>query len=436
MQPADPKLKPKPKILIIDDDPQMRKFLSNATARMGMEAVTAENGQEGVALYAEQGFDLVLSDIMMTGMDGIEVIQQIRSRDATANVIVMTGYSSIETAVQAMKAGAIDYLLKPLDVNHLEIVLGKALEQRRQAEKLHYLEEQVEHQGSFEGLVGVSAEMQSVYGLIRRLSASDATVLVQGETGTGKEVAARAIHNLSQRRQNRFVPINCGALSDALLESELFGHEKGAFTGAFRRKHGLIEQAEGGTLFLDEIEEMSPSLQVKLLRTIQEREILPVGGERPTKVDFRLVAATNVDLGVRMEQGKFRLDLFYRLSVTHIDLPALRTRRRDIPLLANHFLDIYTKRENRILRGIAPETMMLLKAYAWPGNVRELENVIQQVVLLCDREEVSTRDLPSHIGQTGSEVLSAGWTGLPLKEFLDRCECRYLEGNRSDGLEQ
>ena len=289
--------------------------------------------------------------------------------------------------------------------------------------------------GSFQGLVGVSPAMQTLYDLVRRLAPSDTSVLVQGETGTGKELVARALHHLSPRREQAFMAINCGALPESILESELFGHEKGAFTGAVKQKYGLIEQAEGGTLFLDEIEEMSPALQVKLLRAIQEREVLRVGGSGPIPVDFRLIAAANVDLRERMEEGVFRADLFYRLSVAAIDLPPLRLRPGDIPLLAWHFATLCAEKNGRHLREIAPEAMMVLKSYGWPGNVRELEHVIEQGVVLGRGETLLVEDLPPHLIGPVSGATGPDFCELPFKEARARFERHYFEEllNRAGG---
>jgi DNA-binding NtrC family response regulator len=417
----------KPSVLVIDDDQMLRDFLRYALLEAGVEVAEAQDGQEGMARYAERRFDVVFVDLHMPGMDGIEVLKRLRTQDPNASVIVLTGQGSIESAVQAMKAGAVDYLTKPLHPDHLEVVLNKTLEGRRQARQLRLLEEQLIRHGSFEGLVGVSAEMQRVYEYVRKIAPSGVTVLIQGETGTGKERVAQAIHNLSDRREKRFVPVNCGALTETLLESELFGHEKGAFTGAVRRKVGLIEQADGGTLFLDEIEAMSPALQVRLLRAIQEREVHPVGGEQPVRVDFRLVAASNENLQGLMEKGAFRTDLFYRLNVANLELPPLRARREDIPLLANHFLSVYARKEKRYVEEIAPDAMMALKAHAWPGNVRELENVIQHAVLLCEGGKIVLKELPRGMVPSGSEPGVGGPQKYTLFQAQELFERRYIE---------
>jgi len=421
-------LSEKPRVLVIDDEISTLEFLQRALSEQGFEVGMVDNGPDGIERYAAGGFDAVLLDLRMPEMDGFEVLDQLKAQDPKALVIIMTGYESIASAVRAMRAGAADYLPKPLDLHHLEIVLNKALKERRQNEELRLLKEQMIHQSSFEGMVGVSPAMQRIYGMIRRLAPSDTTVLVQGETGTGKELVARAIHTCSDRRGKGFMAINCGALTETILESELFGHEKGAFTGAIQQKYGLLEQAQGGTLFLDEIEEMSPALQVKLLRAIQEREVLRVGAEQPTSVDFRLIAATNVDLHERMEQGVFRADLFYRLSVVVIDLPPLRVRREDIPLLVTHFVTIYAEKSGRPVREIAPETMMVLKTYAWPGNVRELENTLEQAMLFSDGEMITPGDLPLHIAPLTSESGDVEtYDDISFRKARERFEREYLE---------
>ena len=426
----------KVRVLAIDDDGQTLEILQRALSDQGYVVITADSGESGIALYAQKRFDLVLLDIRMPGMDGFEVLSQIGEYDDQATVIIMTGYGSIDSVVQAMKGGATDYLSKPLDLDHLEIVLQKAMKGRRQSEELSLLKTQLIHQGSFEGLVGVSQPMQRVYELIRRLADSDTTVLIQGETGTGKELVARGMHNLSSRRERGLMAINCGALPESILESELFGHERGAFTGAVKQKYGLIEQAEGGTLFLDEIEEMSSALQVKLLRAIQEREVLRVGGDRPIKVDFRLVAAANVDLRERMEEEAFRADLFYRLSVVTVDLPPLRERPGDIPLLAEHFVRLFAERSGKEIRGIAPEAMQVLQGYRWPGNVRELENAVEQAMVLSHGIRIEVGDLPKHLEVPLQEVEEGEYPLLPFRQAREAFEQRYFEEAlaRADGV--
>lgn len=338
------------KILVIDDDDTTLQFMQRALPEMGLSVITARSGDEGIMQFKEARPDIVIVDIKMPKLNGFEVLSQLRSYNNDVTAIVVTGYGSIDSAVLAIKAGAIDYLTKPFELDHLEIVVTRAIEYRKQKAKLRLLESQIEKHESFEGLVGICEQMQHLYSVIRKVSEKDTTILIQGETGTGKELVARAIHHLSKRANQVLMPINCGALPESLLESELFGHEKGSFTGAFKQKFGLIEQASGGTLFLDEIDQMSPALQVKLLRAIQEREVLRIGGAKPVPVDFRLITATNKNLRDLMEEGTFRKDLFYRLSVVVLDLPPLRDRGLDIPLLVNHFIGKYAERKGSPVR--------------------------------------------------------------------------------------
>ena len=423
----DPTMAVSSRILVIDDDTGVLRFLEKALSGQGYEVTCADSGQKGIELYAAERFDLVLLDLSMPGMDGYEILEKVRQVDAEASVVIMTAYGSIESVVRAMKGGAFDYLTKPLDLDYLEIVIGKALRSRLQQAELRLLKSQLLRRSSFEGLVGASPAMRKLYGLIRRLAESDVTVLIQGETGTGKELVARAIHNLGPRREKGFMAINCGALSESILESELFGHEKGAFTGAVKQKYGLIEQAEGGTLFLDEIEEMSPALQVKLLRAIQEREVLRVGGDRPIPVDFRLLAATNADLREEMKAERFRADLFYRMSVVTVDLPPLRRRREDIPLLAEYFLRRHAEKSGRQVEGFTPGAMQVLQIYPWPGNVRELENAVEQAVVLSQGRQIGVEDLPEELSRTTAVSSETDAFGLPFRQARQAFERRYFE---------
>ena len=332
-----------PRVLIVDDDKTVQLALGRALGDLGWHAVAATDGAAGIAAYKESSFDVVLLDLNMPKMDGFAVLEHLRQIDREVVVVIMTAYNSTESVVRAMRDGAFDYLSKPFEIDHLNVVLDKTLKSRRMSEELRRLRTELDSSGYFEGLVGNSAAMQRVYALVRQLAPSETSVLIQGETGTGKELVAHALHHLSPHRAGPFMAINCGALPESILESELFGHEKGAFTGAVKRKYGLIEQAVGGTLLLDEIEEMSPALQVKLLRAIQEREVLRVGGDHPVAVDFRLVAAGNVYLREQMEKEVFRADLYYRLSVAVIELPPLRQHVEDVPLLIEYFIDRYCK---------------------------------------------------------------------------------------------
>ena len=424
---VDSYLRDTARVLVIDDEAQTLSFLERALSDHGFDVVTAATGADGLGHFTPEAFDAVLLDLRMPEMDGFEVLDQIKARDPEAVVIIMTGYGAIESAVQAMKAGATDYLLKPMVPDHLEMVLSRALQARLRTREFHLLKEQVERQSSFEGLIGISPPMRRVYELIRRLAPSDATVLIQGATGTGKELVARAVHHLSPRRDQGYMALNCGALSEHILESELFGHEKGAFTGAFSRKYGLIEQAEDGTLFLDDIHGMGPAVQVKLLRAIQEREVLRVGGTQATAVDFRLIAATNVDLREQMEAGLIRPDLFYRLNVAVINLPPLRERTGDIPLLAQHFATAQADKSGRPARELTAEANMLLQAYPWPGNVRELENTIEQAVLLSDGDVITAGALPPHIAGQAAAMGDEEAGDVPFRKARERFEREYLE---------
>ena len=410
-------------VLVIDDEVSILQFLERSLTLMGFAAVCAKTGEEGLALYAKGIYSVVLIDLKLPGIDGIEVMRRLKTQDRDVVAVVITAYGAVDTAVAAIKAGAMDYLTKPINMNHLEMILQKAMAQRHQAERLHLLETQVEKQGAFEGLVGVSPQMQGLYRTIKQVAQSDATVLIEGETGTGKEVVARAIHNLSERKG--FVPIHCGALPEGTLESELFGHEKGAFTGAIDSKPGLIEGADGGTLFLDEIETMTPAVQVKFLRVLQEHEVLRLGATRATPVDFRLVAAANANLRQMMDEGIFRSDLFYRLSVMPMVLPPLRDRREDIPLLVRHLASRLARREGASVPRFSAEAMMLLSTHDWPGNVRELENAVEQALVLCGGEEVGMQHVPDHL--LSLEAAGSSVFDLPLKDARDKFEKQYLK---------
>lgn len=415
----------RPRVLAIDDNASVLRMYRRYLNQAGYDIEVANTGAEGVRRYGVGDIDVVFVDLKMPDMDGIEVIKQIRAMDAHAMVVMVTGYGTIESTVQAMKAGAQDCLSKPLDIQELRFVLERLVEFRQKMHRLSTLEAQLENEGSFEGMIGVSQPMLSVYAAIRRVAQHETTVLIQGETGTGKELVARAIHKL--HGGDAFVPINCGALAQDILESELFGHEKGAFTGATERKRGLVELATGGTLFLDEIDEMSPALQVKLLRIIQEHEVLRVGGEVPIPTDFRLVVASNTDLRARVDAGTFRSDLFYRLNVVMIALPPLRNRGDDIVLLVKHFLRRFAKKLNRAVPVLSQEALMLLGAHPWPGNVRELENTVEQALIQCEGDEIGIAHLPEQIVLDSEQKPQMAWMDLPFREARQHFEKAYLE---------
>jgi two-component system, NtrC family, response regulator HydG len=380
------------KLLIVDDELSVRDSLAKWFHEEGYEVGTAEDANSALTRLAETRWDAALVDIKMRGVDGIELQRRIHEIDPELIVIMMTGYASVETAVAALKNGAYDYVTKPLDPDEIAHLVKKALAHKRTEEENVRLRETVAEVARPEDMVGQSAIMQRVFDAIETVGPTDATVLITGESGTGKELVARAVHHASPRKFHPLVVIHCGALTETLLESELFGHEKGAFTGAQYRKKGKFEIAEGGTVFLDEIGDISLKTQTDLLRVLQEREIVRVGGNQAIKVDFRCVAATNRDLEKAIEEGKFRPDLFYRLNVFRIELPALRERRDDIPMLVNHFVGKFSLQMNKKITRVAPGAMNLLQQQPWTGNVRELENAIERAMVVAQEPEIRESD--------------------------------------------
>ena len=380
------------KLLIVDDELSVRDSLAKWFHEEGYEVGTAENAKDALTRLAETQWDAALLDIKMHGMDGIELQRRLHEIDPELIVIMMTGYASVETAVAALKNGAYDYVTKPLDPDEIAHLVKKALAHKRTEQENVRLRETVAEVARPEDIVGQSSIMQRVYEAIETVGPTDATVLITGESGTGKELVARAVHHASPRRFHPLVVIHCGALTETLLESELFGHEKGAFTGAQYRKKGKFEIAEGGTVFLDEIGDISLKTQTDLLRVLQEREIVRVGGNQPIKVDFRCVAATNKDLDKAIEEGKFRPDLFYRLNVFRIELPPLRERRDDIPTLVNHFVRKFSLQMNKKITRVSPSAMNLLQQQPWAGNVRELENAVERAMVVAQEPEIRDSD--------------------------------------------
>ncbi|HWR34417.1 MAG TPA: sigma-54 dependent transcriptional regulator [Clostridia bacterium] len=379
-------------LLIVDDELSVRDSLGKWFQEEGYNVGTAENASDALLRLAERRWDLALLDIKMRGTDGIELQRRIHELDPELVVIMMTGYASVETAVAALKNGAYDYVTKPLDPDELAHLINKALSHRQTQQENVRLREQVAETQRPSEIIGQSAAMQRVFEAIETVGPTDATVLITGESGTGKELVARAVHYASIRRFHPLVVIHCGALTETLLESELFGHEKGAFTGAQYRKKGKFEIAEGGTVFLDEIGDISLKTQTDLLRVLQEREIVRVGGNQQIKVDFRCVAATNKNLEELIERGSFRPDLFYRLNVFHIELPPLRERKEDIPLLVNHFVQKFSKEMNKKITRVAPTAMYQLQQHPWPGNVRELENAVERAMVVAQEPELREQD--------------------------------------------
>lgn len=385
------------RILIVDDEPSLREYLGIALEREGYEVGKAESGEEARRLLEEDAYDLALVDLRMPGADGLEVLRRAKGVDPTLMVMMMTAYSTVETAVEAMKEGAFDYLIKPFKTEVLKAQIRRALEHRALHRENVWLRREVETKYRFENIVGKSPKMQELFETILRVGGSRATVLVTGERGTGKELVARAIHFNSPRKGGSFVPVNCSAIPQELMESELFGHVKGAFTGAVASREGVFELAHGGTLFLDEISEIPLTLQVKLLRVIQEREFRRVGGTKEIRVDVRIISATNRNLAEAVVKGSFRDDLFDRLNVVQLNVPPLRDRTEDIPLLVYHFLQRFSSEVERPIKQVAPEALALLEAYQWPGNVRELENVIERAVTLARSDRIDVADLPESV---------------------------------------
>lgn len=419
----------KPRILIADDEPLTLELIVERLQAEGYEVEMVSSGEEAISAAKKNSFKLVLTDLSMPGVDGMEVLEHFTRNYPETIVIMLTGYSTVETAVEAMKRGAYDYLSKPANLDEITLTLKRALEHKDLQEENVALRSQIQDQQRLERLIGQSQAMQNLYRMIRRVSKTDSTILITGESGTGKELIANAIHFQSDRRDMPFVPINCGAIPEELLESELFGHEKGAFTGAFKERRGRFELANKGTVFLDEIGEMSPKLQVKLLRFIQETKFQRVGGSRTVEVDVRIVAATNKDLEKAVAENEFREDLFYRLNVIPIHVAPLREREGDIPILIQHFLKEHCTKKNISPKRLSRAAIESLERYDWPGNVRELENVIERLVILTDTEEIQVHDLPKRM-QTTQQIeirtIELGVEGINLKETLDELENRLI----------
>ena len=424
------------RVLIVDDEPDMLENCARILGRVGYQCFTTTEPGKALALLEEERPDLLITDLKMPGMDGMALLKRAHELDPTLPVIVITAFATIESAVAAVKEGATDYLPKNFSVEHLRVSVERALRQRNLQVENKNLREQLQEAFGLESIIGRSESMARVFDLVKKAARSEANILVLGESGTGKELVARAIHANSPRAAQPFVPVDCASLPEHLLESELFGHEKGAFTGAVRSKPGLMEVAHRGTLFLDEIAEMPVGLQVKLLRALQERQIRRVGGTALVDVDVRLVSATNRDLREATVKGQFREELYYRVNVIAIQLPALRDRAGDVRLLAHAFLKRYGRGS---IRGIDDDAMAALERYRWPGNVRELQNVIERACALADGETVTRRDLPDHVLGTGAAGPAAPWadptlpdtaTDLPLKDAKERwmavLEASYL----------
>ena len=412
------------KILVVDDEAPIREMLKKGLSQMGGFTIdVAQNGQEAIEKIEKDVFDLVLTDLKMPEMDGIELLKTIKGTRPEVMVILMTAFGSIQTAVEAIKIGADDYITKPIDFNELLVHISKAQKESQLLRENRLLRMEVRKKFEFNNIIGKSRKMQEVFSLIEKVAPSNSTVIIYGGSGTGKELVAKAIHYHSPRTEKPFLPFNCGAIPETLVESELFGHTKGAFTGAVQAKRGLFEEAHGGTLFLDEISTILPSVQVKLLRVLQEKEVMRVGSTERTKIDVRMIAATNEDLEANVKSGKFREDLFYRLHVFPIFLPDLKDRKDDIPLLAYHFLDLYTKETKKQVKGISKEAMNLLLEYHWPGNVRELENSIERGVIVADEDMLTAKDFPYHLREIRADLVKKGAQG---QKSLDEIKDEYI----------
>ena len=409
----------KPRVLVADDKENMLKLFAKILGS-AYDLTTAPDGQRSISLIASQPFDVVVTDIRMPGADGFEVLQATKQHAPFTEVVMMTAYASVQKAVEAIREGAYDYIQKPFEPDDVSLVIARAVERKKLREQASNLQKELQSVFSFDNLLGKSPAMREVYGLIERASELDITVLVTGETGTGKELAARAMHHRSARRERRFVPVNCGALPPELVESELFGHAKGAFTGATAAKNGLFEEAQGGTIFLDEIGDLPLPVQVKLNRALQEREIRRVGENTPIKVDVRVIAATHRDLKAEVQAGRFREDLFYRLNVFPVRLPPLRERKEDIPVLAAHFLNKYAKAHQRQIEKVEPEALRALTGYSWPGNVRELENTVERAIAVSKGSNIGLPDLSAEVRGTQEGPLPADLlVKMPYREAVD-----------------
>ena len=433
-------MKKKNSILVVDDDHAHRTMLKTLLSGWGYGIEEADDGETAMEKVKKRPFDLILMDIRMVKVSGLEALSEIKFYNPAIPVIIMTAFSSVETAVEALKNGAYDYLTKPLDFDELRLILDRAMDHRMLKEENRALKETLGKKFDTGNIIGRSNIMVSLLESVARVAPSEATVLITGESGTGKELIAGAIHYNSSRKEGPFIKINCAAITESLLESELFGHEKGAFTGAHRQKDGKFRQADGGSVFLDEVSEMPLSMQVKLLRVLQERELVRVGGEETLPVDVRVIAATNKPVMKEIEEGRFREDLYYRLNVIALNVPALRDRREDIPLLASHFLTLFTEKNRRSMKGFSPQAMDCMLQYLWPGNVRELMNAVERSVVMSRHEYIDTEELPLEIKECTPDkdhtpAFSNSLMDISLVEMEKQTILRTLEstgGNKSE----
>lgn len=426
-------------VLIIDDEKNIREGLGSAMELEGYDVALASNGADGLSLVAKGDVDLVITDLRMDGVSGEEVLQHVARETPGVPVIVLTGHGSIDAAVSAMRNGAYDFLTKPVNLDQLALVVKRALENRELSLHHKALQESIEKKHSFDSMIGKSAEMQKVFSLIEKVAPTKAAVLITGESGVGKELVADAIHKASPRRNHEIIKVHCAALSESLLESELFGHEKGAYTGADRLKKGRFELAHESTIFLDEIGEINQNVQIKLLRVLQDKKFERVGGEKTIEVDVRIVSATNKDLEKEVKEGRFREDLFYRLNVVHITVPPLRERKDDIPLLANLFLKECASENGKTISAISTKARNALYAYAWPGNIRELRNAIESAVVMASGNEIALEDLPPSITNASAEKtisIPLGASLLDAEKIIIDETLAIENGNRTKTAER
>ena len=414
------------RILIVDDEDGMRRLLGRVLTREGYDTSTVGSGAEALRLVANERFDLVVTDIKMPEMDGLQLLEELKEYEPSLPIIVMTAYGTIENAVQALRFGAYDYIAKPFETDEIKLTVAKALERERLLAENRYLHAELEGRYDFSGIIGGSPAMQQVYEMASSVAVSNANVLITGESGTGKELMARSIHYSSPRKEKPFVVLNCSALSESVLESELFGHEKGAFTGALDTRKGRFERADQGTLFIDEVAEMSMTAQVKLLRVIQEHEFERVGGNKTISVNVRIVAATNKSLEEQVKEGKFREDLYYRLNVVNLNIPPLRSRREDIEPLSRHFLEKYAAETGKKITELSPRALSCLLAHDWPGNVRELQNAIERAVVLSKGSVLTPRDFPQNLQGDDQICLQVPEKGGSLTEILEDLERQLI----------
>jgi DNA-binding NtrC family response regulator len=421
-------------VLIVEDHDRLREQLGQFYEQEGFKVTTAACGEEGIEKLSQEKFAIIVSDVKMPGIDGFQLARHVREKYPDTDVILITAFGNIKQAVEAMKLGASDYITKPFQPEAIRLVSEKLIERRRLLEEVRELRQRVHEEHNLENILSKSPKMLKVFELIRSLAETDSGVMITGETGTGKELVARAIHNLSRRKSRQFVAINCGAFPDTLLESELFGYEKGAFTGAVQSRGGKIELADGGTLFLDEVEAMAAPMQVKLLRVLQEREVERLGGNRKVKIDMRVIAATNVDLSLCLARGTLREDFYYRINVIPIQLPPLRERLEDLPLLIEHILSRHPVAIERNIRQVAPKVLDQMLAYHWPGNIRELENILERAIVKSRGDTIENVDLPAppqrildlwYAGNGGREISLKQWLSNSEKDYLRSLLIKY-----------